>query len=54
MITPRSKPKLRVLVFAASLRAESLNQKLAALAARVCEQNGATVDRALMRDFDVA
>ena len=45
---------LKVLVFAASLRAESLNRKLAALAARVAEQNGATVDLASMRDFDVS
>jgi chromate reductase, NAD(P)H dehydrogenase (quinone) len=45
---------LRVLIFAASLRAESLNRKLAVLAARVAEENGATVDLASMRDFDVA
>src|SRR5687768_3586942 len=45
---------LKVLVFAASLRAESLNRKLAVLAARVGEQNGATVDVASMRDFDVS
>ena len=44
---------LKVLIFAASLRAESLNRKLAALAARVAEQNRATVDLASMRDFDV-
>lgn len=46
-------PGLKVLVFAASLRAESLNRKLAALAARVAEHYGATVDLASMRDFDV-
>ena len=46
-------PKLKVLVFAASLRAESLNHKLATLATRIAEQNGATVDMASMRDFDV-
>ena len=46
-------PKLKVLVFAASLRAESLNHKLATLATRIAEQNGATVDQASMRDFDV-
>ena len=46
-------PKLKVLVFAASLRAESLNHKLATLAARIAEENGATVDLASMRDFDV-
>ena len=50
---PISPTKLKVLVFAASLRAESLNRKLAVLAARVAEQNGATVDLASMRDFDV-
>jgi chromate reductase, NAD(P)H dehydrogenase (quinone) len=50
---PALEPKLKVLVFAASLRAESLNRKLAALAARIAEQNGATVDHASMRDFDV-
>ena len=45
--------KVKVLVFAASLRAESLNRKLATLAARIAEQTGATVDLASMRDFDV-
>lgn len=45
--------RLKVLVFAASLRADSLNRKLASIAARVAEQSGATVDRASMRDFDV-
>src|SRR5918996_343502 len=52
-MTSRGKPQLKVLVFGASLRAESLNRKLAALAARVAEQHGATVDHASMRDFDV-
>jgi chromate reductase, NAD(P)H dehydrogenase (quinone) len=46
-------PTLKVLVFAASLRADSLNRKLAALAARVAADDGATVDFASMRDFDV-
>jgi NAD(P)H-dependent FMN reductase len=46
-------PTLTVLVFAASLRTESLNRKLADLAARVAAENGATVDVASMRDFDV-
>lgn len=45
--------KLKVLVLAASLRADSLNSKLAALAARLAERAGATVDHAWMRDFDV-
>ena len=53
MITPGLQPQLNVLVFAASLRAGSLNQQLAALAARVAEQYGATVDRASLHDFDV-
>jgi NAD(P)H-dependent FMN reductase len=48
-----ARTKLKVLVFAASLRAESLNRKLAALAARVAEQHDATVALASMRDFDV-
>jgi chromate reductase, NAD(P)H dehydrogenase (quinone) len=46
-------PTLKVLVFAASLRDESLNRTLAALAARIATKNGATVDLASMRDFDV-
>ena len=48
-----SDPTIKVLVFGASLRADSLNQKLAALAARVAERAGAVVDRASMQDFDV-
>src|SRR4029077_12231761 len=46
-------PTLKVLVFAASLRAESLNRRLASLVARLAAENGATVDLASMRDFDV-
>ena len=46
-------PGLKVLVFAASRRAESLNGALAGLAARLAEQAGATVDLASMRDFEV-
>src|SRR3954468_5101947 len=53
MASPTIAPTLKVLVFAASLRAESLNHKLAALAARVARQAGASVDLASMRDFDV-
>jgi NAD(P)H-dependent FMN reductase len=45
-------PHIKVLVFAASLRAESLNRKLAALAARLAGKYGAIVDLASMRDFD--
>ncbi|MDB4957187.1 MAG: NADPH:quinone oxidoreductase [Myxococcales bacterium] len=43
---------VRVLIFAASLRHESLNARLASLAARCAEHHGATVDLALMREFD--
>jgi chromate reductase, NAD(P)H dehydrogenase (quinone) len=53
MTAPGSAAPLKVLVFAASLRAESLNRRLAALAVSVAEQTGATVDHASMRDFDV-
>lgn len=45
--------QLDVLIFAASLRGESLNKKLARLAADVAEQKGATVDLASMDEFDV-
>ncbi len=53
MTGPTSSPPLKVLVFAASLRSESLNQKLAALAARVAREFGAQVDLAMMSTFDV-
>jgi chromate reductase, NAD(P)H dehydrogenase (quinone) len=53
MSTLPSLPTLKVLVFAASLRAESLNRRLASLVARLAAENGATVDLASMRDFDV-
>jgi chromate reductase len=53
MIPPESDPKLKVLVFGASLRTDSLNGALAALAARIAGQTGATVDHASMSDFDV-
>lgn len=53
MIKPGSEPKLKVLVFGASLREDSLNRKLAMVAARVAEQCGAAVDHAAMREFDV-
>src|SRR4051812_30075871 len=42
---------LRVLVFHGSLRAESLNGRLAALAARAVEARGAEVDLGAMSDF---
>jgi NAD(P)H-dependent FMN reductase len=53
MANPKDPRPLNVLVFAAVLRSESLNRKLAALAARVARDHGATVDLASMRDFDV-
>src|SRR4051794_28208109 len=43
---------VRVLVFAASMRAESLNARLAKLAASVLQKHGAKVDLATMKDFD--
>lgn len=43
---------VRFLVFGASLRRKSLNDRLAALAASVVEEKGGTVDRAHMSDFD--
>lgn len=46
-------PKLNVLILAVSVRAGSLNRKLAELAAKIAVGAGATVDLASMRDFDV-
>ena len=43
---------VRVLVFSASLRAESLNSRLARLAAATIEANGGDVDLASMTEFD--
>jgi chromate reductase len=43
---------LRFLVFAASLRNDSLNARLAELAARIIEKNGSKVDLANMSEFD--
>lgn len=53
MSHPPPSPGLKLLVFAASLRAGSLNRKLAALAAGVAERDGATVDLASLNEFDV-
>ena len=50
---PGIAPTLNVLIFAASLRADSLNRQLATLAAGVARQAGATVDLASLREFDV-
>ena len=43
---------IRVLVFGASLRADSLNRRLASLARSVIESHGAEADHASMADFD--
>ena len=43
---------VRYLVFSASLRAESLNTRLARLASQVITEHGGSVDAATMRDFD--
>ena len=43
---------VRVLVLSASLRADSLNSRLAHLAGRVIAQQGSTVDAARMAQFD--
>ena len=44
---------VRFLVLGASLGSNSLNNRLAALAASVVEQKGGTADRAVVADFDV-
>jgi chromate reductase len=51
--TKPAKPTVKVLVLGASLREDSLNRKLAALAGTIAAQSGATVDQASMREFDV-
>jgi NAD(P)H-dependent FMN reductase len=43
---------VRVLIFAASLRGASLNDRLAELASAVAHEKGGVVDRASMADFD--
>lgn len=43
---------VRFLVFSASLRADSLNSKLATLAARMVEKHGGEVDLGRMEEFD--
>ena len=53
MTNPKRSPKLNVLVFGAALRKESLNARLADIAARVARDQGANVDLASMHDFDV-
>ena len=43
---------LKILVFSASVRVESLNTRLARLAVDAIERHGSTVDLGSMRDFD--
>ena len=52
MADDRHREPIRFLVFSASLRTESLNSKLASLAAVTIEANEGEVDLASMRDFD--
>ncbi len=52
MNASRSREPIRLLVFSASLRRESLNTRLAQLAAATIEASGGDVDLASMRDFD--
>lgn len=49
---PKNNEPLKILVFSASLRKESLNTKLAKLAAGVIEKHGGKVDFANMSEFD--
>lgn len=49
---PTHRRPVRLLVFSGSLRAESLNDRLASLAASVVTAKGGTVDRARMADFE--
>lgn len=51
---PASRRPIRLLVFSASLRRESLNTRLALLAERVITRLGGTVDHAAMSDFACA
>jgi NAD(P)H-dependent FMN reductase len=50
--SPAVREPVRFLVFSASLRAESLNTRLARLAVRLIEHHGGTVDAAAMAEFD--
>lgn len=53
-INLRNHPKkhLRLLVFSASLRQDSLNTRLVKLACTIVEKHGGQVDYALMKEFD--
>lgn len=46
--------RVRILIFSASLRRESLNTRLASLAAIVVKERGGAVEQAAMADFDCA
>jgi chromate reductase len=50
--TSQAREPVRFLVFSASLRADSLNSRLASLAATTIEANGGIIDSTSMRDFD--
>jgi NAD(P)H-dependent FMN reductase len=50
--SPAVREPVRFLVFSASLRAESLNTRLARFAVRLIEQHGGTVHAAAMAEFD--
>ena len=52
VVPPVADRRLRVLVFAASLRKDSVNAALAQMAARQAARFGAVVDLASMQDFD--
>lgn len=53
MSEARPSPGLSVLVLSGSSRRDSLNGQLAALAARIATEAGATVDLATPHEFDV-
>ena len=50
--SPKHNVALRLLIFSASLRKDSLNTRLARLATQVIEKNGGTADFADMSEFD--
>jgi hypothetical protein len=50
--SPQDREPVRFLVFSASLRADSLNGRLACLVAEAIEANGRAVDFRPMSDFD--
>ena len=50
--SPQEREPVRFLVFSASLRADSINSRLARIAASTIEANGGIVDSTSMHDFD--